>query len=131
MKNKLASIRIAAVFTMFVMMQGTQGFAAPTIDIWKGQQIGHFGGYYFPVSVGKSSNPTPTGSYTVKKKSKDYVSFKYKLPMPYSVFFTDAHAIHSGDVSTASRGCVRVPRPVAQWLFYYSQPGKTNVVVHP
>ncbi len=77
MKNKLVFLRIAAVFILFVIVQGTQVLAAPTIDIWKGQQIGHFGGYYFPVSVGKSSNPTPTGHYTVKKKSKDYVSFKY------------------------------------------------------
>lgn len=124
-----AALYLPCLALMLLMLPAVS--SAQTIDIWKGQRIGHFNGYYFPVSIGKPDNPTPTGRYTVKKKQVDYVSFKYKLPMPYSVFFTDAHAIHSGDISTASRGCVRVPRPVAMWLYEHAKVGKTKVRVHP
>lgn len=105
--------------------------ASSPIYIWKSKKLGYHDGYYFPVSIGKPSTPTPTGKFTVKKKQVDYVSFKYKLPMPYSVFFTDAHAIHSGDITTESRGCVRVPREWAVWLYSKAKTGKTKVIVRP
>lgn len=113
-----------------VFLAGMASASAP-IYIWKSQRMGYHDGYYFPVSIGHKGNPTPTGSFTVKKKDADYVSFKYKLPMPYAVFFTDAHAIHSGDISSASRGCVRVPRQWAVWLYSKARSGKTRVIVKP
>jgi lipoprotein-anchoring transpeptidase ErfK/SrfK len=121
--------RIVALSAVVVM--SSIASASSPIYIWKSQRMGYHDGYYFPVSIGHKGNPTPTGKFTVKKKDADYVSFKYKLPMPYAVFFTDAHAIHSGDISTASRGCVRVPREWAVWLYSKAQSGKTKVVVRP
>lgn len=103
----------------------------PAIIIWKSERMGYFNGHYFPVSIGHSGNPTPTGRYTVKKKVVDYWSKKYDRAMPYSVFFTDAHAIHSGDLTTPSKGCIRVDRAVAPWLFSWAQAGKTRVIIHP
>lgn len=104
---------------------------APAIQIWRGEQLGYFAGHYFPVSVGKKSKPTPTGRYTVKKKVVDYWSKKYDAPMPYSIFFTDAHALHAGDLSTRSRGCIRLDRNTAAWLYHYARSGKTKVIIHP
>ncbi len=118
------------LLTLIIMVAAAASASSP-IYIWKGKKLGYHDGYYFPVSIGKPSTPTPTGRFTVKKKQVDYVSFKYKLPMPYSVFFTDAHAIHSGDISTESRGCVRVPREWAVWLYSKAKTGKTRVIVRP
>jgi len=112
---------------------GSVAFAAenPPIYIWKGERMGYFAGQYFAVSVGLDTNPTPTGKYTVKKKVADYWSKKYDRAMPYSVFFTEAHAIHSGDLYTPSKGCIRVDRSVAPWLFAWAQSGKTKVIIYP
>jgi len=103
----------------------------PSIQIWRSKQVGYFAGYYFPVSVGKKSKPTPVGSFTVKRKVIDYWSKKYDAPMPYAIFFTDAHALHAGDLSTRSRGCIRLERQTAAWLYRYAKPGKTKVIIHP
>lgn len=126
----MITIRTVALAAL-TAMGSTCLAAAPTIEIWKSEQVGRFAGYVFPVSVGSSTKPTPTGKYTVKKKVVDYWSKKYDRPMPYSVFFTDAHAIHSGDLYTPSKGCIRVDRSVAPWLYSYAKPGKTKVVIYP
>ena len=105
--------------------------AAPTIHIWKSRGVGSFGDYWFYVSTGTTKTPTPTGKYTVKKKVIDYWSKKYDRAMPYAVFFTDAHAIHAGDLTTPSKGCIRVDYPTAEFLYSYANSGKTRVVVHP
>lgn len=116
---------------MIAICTGKLAEAAEPIIIWKSQQMGYFGGQYFYISVGLPSNPTPTGTFTVKRKVIDYWSRKYKRPMPYAIFFTDAHALHSGDVYSASKGCVRVDRAFAPWLFQYAQPGRTKVIIYP
>jgi lipoprotein-anchoring transpeptidase ErfK/SrfK len=117
--------------TLAVLMLAAAVASADTIHIWKGEQLGYFNGYYFNVAIGNNSTPTPTGSYRVKKKVVDYWSKKYDRAMPYAVFFTDAHAIHRGDLSTRSHGCIRVDEWTAPWLYYYAETGKTRVVVHP
>lgn len=114
-----------------VVFLAAMASASAPIYILKSQRMGYHDGYYFPISIGHKGNPTPTGNFTVKKKDADYVSYKYKLPMPYAVFFTDAHAIHSGDISSSSRGCVRVPRQWAMWLYSKARSGKTKVIVKP
>lgn len=120
-----------AVLLTAVLLTAAVASASTPIFIWKGQRVGYHEGYYFPVSVGHAGNPTPVGRYTVQKKVVDYMSRKYKRAMPYSVFFTDAHAIHSGDLYTESKGCVRVDRQVAMWLYSKAKTGRTKVIVRP
>lgn len=114
-----------------LVLAGSTNLSASTIHIWKGERTGYFEGYYFPVSIGASRNPTPTGRYTVRKKVINYWSKKYDRAMPYAVFFTDAHAIHAGDLYSSSKGCIRVDHPTAEWLFHSARSGDTRVVVHP
>lgn len=127
--TKTSAIRVTGV--LLAMIAGAVAMAASPIYIFKEKRMGYHDGYYFPVSVGLPSNPTPTGTYRVKKKVVDYWSRKYDRAMPYSVFFTDAHAIHSGDIYTASKGCIRVPREWAVWLYSKAKTGSTQVIVKP
>lgn len=113
----------------FLVIAGVS--TADTIEIWKSRQLGYYDGYYFNVAIGNNSTPTPTGTFRVKKKVVDYWSKKYDRAMPYAIFFTDAHAIHRGDLSTRSHGCIRVDPQTAPWLYYYARTGKTRVVIHP
>jgi lipoprotein-anchoring transpeptidase ErfK/SrfK len=128
---KYSPVAPRALALSAVILAGSLASASAPIYIWKEQRVGYHDRYYFPLSVGHSGNPTPTGRYTVTKRDYDYVSYKYKLPMPYAVFFTPAHAIHSGDISSYSRGCVRVPRQWAVWLYSKAKSGKTKVIVRP
>ena len=125
------SFQLRLIIISSLLCLGTNATASSPIYIWKGQRVGYHDGYYFPVSVGHAGNPTPVGRYTVKKKVVDYMSRKYNRAMPYSVFFTDAHAIHSGDLYTESKGCVRVDRQVAMWLYSKAKTGSTRVIVKP
>ncbi len=124
-------VAVRGVMFSLALMIGASAMAAAPIYIWKERRMGYHDGYYFPVSIGHSGNPTPTGTYSVKKKVVDYWSRKYKRAMPYSVFFTDAHAIHSGDIYSESKGCVRVPRQWAVWLYSKARTGSTKVIVRP
>jgi lipoprotein-anchoring transpeptidase ErfK/SrfK len=114
-----------------IMVVAPMTVSAQTIEIWRSRNMGRFGDNYFRVSVGSRDKMTPTGRYTVRKKQIDYWSRKYDRAMPYAVFFTDAHAIHAGDLTTPSKGCIRVDYPTAEWLYYYAKSGKTRVVIHP
>jgi len=125
------SFQLRLIIISSLLCLGAIAAASSPIYIWKGQRMGYHDGYYFNVSIGHAGNPTPTGRYTVKKKVVDYWSRKYKRAMPYSVFFTDAHAIHSGDLYTESKGCVRVDRQVAMWLYSKAKTGSTKVIVKP
>jgi hypothetical protein len=92
----------------------------------------------FPILTGDDETPTPPGTYPIQKKDKNYYSRKYKVPMPYSLFFdlTGMRAIHEGDLPNpeekgdwATHGCIHVEEPYMKWLFNWAEPGKTVVVV--
>ncbi len=75
----------------------------------------------YPVSSGKPSTPTVTGSFRVYAKTPGVNSHG----MIYSSYFTGGYAVHGyGSVPAyaASHGCVRVPPPDAvsiyRWLTY-------------
>ena len=111
------------------------GFCAaqgqPPIEIWLSQRMGRWGDYYFYALGGKSTHPTPKGTFTVKSKYVDFYSRKYKSPMPLSVFFTDQCAIHVGSLRVSSHGCIHVDGEAAQFIFGYAVPGRTKVRVYP
>ncbi|MHB8068361.1 MAG: L,D-transpeptidase [Desulfobaccales bacterium] len=92
----------------------------------------------FPIMTGDDETPTPPGTYVVKKKDANYYSRKYKVPMPYSLFFDlkGMRAVHEGDVPDpeekgewATHGCIHVEEPYMKWLFNWAEQGRTVVVV--
>jgi lipoprotein-anchoring transpeptidase ErfK/SrfK len=101
------------------------------IELFISQGYGRFGNMTFPILGGERGAPTPTGRFILQRKELAYTSKKYKTPMPYSLFFTDAHAIHYGALDVPSRGCVHVDYRTAQILYYSTITGKTRVIIHP
>lgn len=93
----------------------------------------------FPIITGDDETPTPPGIYVVTVKDADYYSRKYDTPMPYSIFFDfkGRRAIHEGEVpdpkskiTLATHGCIHVEQPYMEWLFDWTEEGKTVVVIH-
>jgi lipoprotein-anchoring transpeptidase ErfK/SrfK len=83
------------------------------------------------VSTGKKGFETPVGFYFIKWKNKDYVSKKYKAPMPFTQWFDDdGIALHAGKIEAgaASHGCVRLPLAFAEKLFKITKPGDVVLV---
>ncbi len=80
--------------------------------------------YQWPVSTGRPSLPTPSGTFTPFRMDIDHVSEQYdNAPMPYSIFFTrTGDAIHGTDETkyigrAVSHGCVRLTRQHAAILW--------------
>jgi len=92
----------------------------------------------FPILSGDDETPTPPGVYPVKLKDRTYYSRKYDTPMPYSLFFDlrGMRAIHEGALPDpdelgkwATHGCIHVEEPYMKWLYEWTEPGKTVVVI--
>jgi lipoprotein-anchoring transpeptidase ErfK/SrfK len=92
----------------------------------------------FPVLTGDAETTTEPGMYVVRVKEEDYYSQKYQTPMPYSIFFnyTARAAIHGGEVPPppkrmrfATHGCIHVEQPYIKWLYDWTEPGRTLVVI--
>jgi len=92
----------------------------------------------FPVLTGDAETTTEPGIYLVQVKQEDYYSKKYQTPMPYSIFFnyTSKAAIHGGEVpppprkrTVATHGCIHVEQPYIKWLYDWTEPGRTLVVI--
>jgi hypothetical protein len=93
--------------------------------------------YTWPVSTGRSSYATPSGSFSAFRMEADHYSKEWdEAPMPHSIFFTKiGHAIH-GSYDTkklgtpASHGCVRLSPAHAATLFaMVQQDGVTHTKV--
>ena len=94
--------------------------------------------FEFPVLTGDDETTTPPGVYVIREKVEDYFSRKYRVPMPYSLFFDLKHrrAIHEGEVPPpplrreyATHGCVHVESPYIERLFEWAEEGRTIVVI--
>ncbi|MGA9820694.1 MAG: L,D-transpeptidase family protein [Desulfobaccales bacterium] len=92
----------------------------------------------FPVITGDDETTTEPGIYLVRVKEEDYYSRHYQTPMPYSIFFNyqERKAIHEGVVpppqkkrGLATHGCVHVQQPYIKWLYDWTEPGRTLVVI--
>src|SRR4051794_20812972 len=73
-------------------------------------------------STGRKGYRTPTGSYRVQRMVRTYRSRKYKLPMPYSLFYRGGYAIHASYETRmlgrpASHGCVHLSPGNARTLY--------------
>jgi lipoprotein-anchoring transpeptidase ErfK/SrfK len=89
------------------------------------------------VSTGITRYPTPTGRFSIRVKYlyDDMTGPGYYLPdVPFSMYFHRAFAIHgtywhSNFGTPMSHGCINLPTPEAEWLFYWVSLG-TPVVIH-
>ena len=75
-----------------------------------------------PVSVGKSSSPTPHGNYTIYSKQANRRRISNPgagYPMTYWMEFKSAYGMHWGFVKPypSTMGCVRMPLKAAQKTF--------------
>ena len=91
--------------------------------------------YTWPVSTGRKGYRTPTGSYRVQRMVRTYRSRKYKLPMPYSLFYRGGYAIHGTD-ATAMLGrpgeprlCSPQPRQCPNLISYGPEAGGARIIV--
>ncbi len=81
------------------------------------------------LSTGSRGHLTPTGHFDVKWKAYEYDSKKYPSKnggnnMNRALFFdTLGHAIHIGDITKTSHGCVRTRPKDANWLYEWSDIG--------
>ncbi|OLZ53018.1 L,D-transpeptidase [Amycolatopsis keratiniphila subsp. nogabecina] len=69
--------------------------------------------------TGESSDgtATPTGTFTVTKKAKNYWSKEFDAPMPNSVFFYPGVAFHTGSLVKYSHGCIHLSAEAAEKVF--------------
>lgn len=86
---------------------------------------------YGPVGVlgGRRGEPTPTGTFSVSNKVKNYHSRQFDAPMPYSVFFYPGVAFHTGSLSTRSAGCLHLGSTSAKRFFSTLSPGDRVQIV--
>jgi L,D-transpeptidase catalytic domain/Sporulation and spore germination/Putative peptidoglycan binding domain len=84
------------------------------------------------VSTGKRGYATPTGRYTVFRKSRRSWSVPYRVWMPWASYFVRGIAFHQSQnvpVTPASHGCVRVTAADARWLYWLTPVGtKVRVI---
>jgi hypothetical protein len=99
--------------------------------------VQYFGAYergnlilWGPISSGRR-NSTPLGIFRVNWKKKDYISKKYKMPMPYAVNFSErGYFFHQQSLPgrPASHGCIRLLMSDAKKLFYWIKRGDPVMV---
>ena len=84
------------------------------------------------ISSGTSSNPTPTGIFSILEKNRYHYSNLYGgAPMPFMQRITNSGvALHAGDLPgyPASHGCIRLPYSFARSLFGITGVGARVIV---
>ncbi len=75
-----------------------------------------------PVSVGKSSSPTPAGNFRIYSKQANRRRFSQPgagYPMPYWMEFKPAYGAHWGFIKPfpSTQGCIRMPLKSAKKTF--------------
>jgi hypothetical protein len=85
-----------------------------------------------PISSGTSSNPTPTGIFSILEKNRYHYSNLYGgAPMPFMQRVTNSGvALHAGDLPgyPASHGCIRLPYSFARSLFGITDVGARVII---
>jgi hypothetical protein len=84
------------------------------------------------ILYGTDGKPTPTGSFPILEKKKDYYSHSYHAAMPYMLRLTDDYvAIHGSHVrqGRATHGCIGVPLDFARLLFAAATKGDLVVIL--
>jgi len=84
-----------------------------------------------PTCTGKPSHRTPTGTFHVVKKHKDWTSTIYHVSMPYFLRLNPWYfGLHAGNIYTqpSSHGCIRLPHNMAK-AFFENTPTGTPVKI--
>jgi lipoprotein-anchoring transpeptidase ErfK/SrfK len=85
-----------------------------------------------PISSGTSSNPSPTGIFSILEKNRTHYSNLYGgAPMPFMQRITNSGvAMHAGDLPgyPASHGCIRLPYSFARSLFGITDVGARVII---
>ncbi|KAA2258158.1 L,D-transpeptidase [Solihabitans fulvus] len=66
---------------------------------------------------------TPTGTFHVLSKQKDFWSTEFNAPMPNSVFFYPGDAFHTGSLERYSAGCVHLAAADSQRFYDFLKIG--------
>lgn len=129
---------LIAAAALAVAATPTAASAALQARISKGTQTMHVYvqgqlRYSWPVSTGRGSYATPSGSFRPQRLERRWYSTKYnQAPMHYAVFYHRGYAIHAtAEVNRlgrpASHGCVRLaPRHAAQFFDLVQRHGFTK-----
>jgi len=85
---------------------------------------------------GKVGHETPTGTYKVIAKHKDWTSTLYHVPMPHFLRLNAMNGeigLHQGPIAleAASHGCIRLPKEAAEQFFNSTPVGTTVVISNP
>lgn len=73
-----------------------------------------------PISSGRASHPTPTGTFVVTDRWRSWTSTIYKVKMPYFLRLSCSEVgLHAGRLPgyPASHGCIRLARQDAKEIF--------------
>jgi len=87
------------------------------------------------ITSGADDYKTPSGVYTVLRKSRRYMSHKYPDEdgvnnMDFAIFFTNqGHALHMGSVNWMSHGCIHIAPKDIPVIFDWAKIGQTRVVI--
>lgn len=86
-----------------------------------------------PICAGKPGHETPTGTFRVIAKHRDWISTIYHVEMPFFLRLNASQGkvgLHAGAIALqgASHGCIRLPKPMAE-AFFNATPIGTIVVV--
>lgn len=93
--------------------------------------------YSTPISTGKRSTPTPTGTFAIESKDRSahMRGRDYDVPhVPNTMYFAGGYAIHGAYWhnrfgTPVSHGCINLPVSESRKLFNWADEG-TRVVVH-
>lgn len=83
--------------------------------------------------TGKPGHRTPTGTFRVIAKHRDWVSTIYGVPMPHFLRLNAVNGmvgLHAGPIALtpASHGCIRLPSDMAK-AFFENTPVGTKVII--
>lgn len=84
------------------------------------------------IVYGGDGYESPTGTFPIRSKHRDYHSRTYDAPMPYSMFITtDGVALHGSPMSKfrATHGCIGLPLEFARRIFEAMEKGDTVRIV--
>lgn len=101
------------------------------IEVWLSEGIGRYGDRVFEVRGGSKQHPTPTGAFTVEWKARNWWSRQYDAAMPYAMFYYRGAALHQGVMRGHSKGCIRLHKDDAKFLFGIGKEKKTRIFVYP
>jgi lipoprotein-anchoring transpeptidase ErfK/SrfK len=83
-----------------------------------------------PMTSGRPGYRTPPGTFHVQWKDIDHKSKEFNdAPMPYSVFFYNGMAFHSGSLSVQSHGCIHLSTAAAKMFYNNLSVGEAVQVV--